>query len=250
MTKLAWGLVGERYFEAGVDRGVLYVDGLDGVAWNGLTSVSESTVGGETTPYYIDGIMYLNRASSQEFEATIDAYTYPDEFAQCEGTVPVLNGLFMTNQKKKSFSLAYRTRVGNDVDGIEHGYKLHLVYDATAEPSARPNSTIGETLDADNFSWKITTKPPSLVTGYKPTSHVVIDSRETPVDLLQNIEDIIYGTVDDAPRMPSIPELIFLFNSYNTSVFDAGEILEPYYITFDGGPPLQDQDSTIDGGTP
>jgi hypothetical protein len=250
MTRLAWSVPGERYFEAGVDRGVLYLDGADGVPWNGLTSVSESTTGGEVSQYYIDGINYLNDISGEEFKATIQAYTYPEEFGVCDGTVEVSNGLFMTNQKKKSFGLSYRNQIGNDVDGVEHGYKFHIVYNALAAPSQHDHKTLGDSVEADDFSWEITTKPPDF-TGYKPTAHLVIDTRKAPKPLVLQIEDILYGTDTEAPRLPSVPELIFLFDAYALSSFDAGTPTEAYFITFDGGtPPDILQTSTIDGGAP
>lgn len=250
MTRLAWGVVGERVFEAGVDRGVLYIDDADGVAWNGLTAVSESPSGGEVSEHYIDGIKYLVEMTSEEYEATIEAYTYPDEFGVCDGTQSVKNGLFVTNQSRKPFGLCYRTKIGNDVDGVDHGYKLHLVYNVLAAPSERPNNTMSESVDPFNFSWKVTTKPPSFV-GYKPTAHLVVDSRETPSDLLIQIEDILYGTATTGARLPSIPEFIFLFENYEASIFDAGLLVEPYFITFDRGPtPTTPQTSTIDGGAP
>lgn len=250
MTRLVWNAVGERFFEAGVDRGVLYIEGAEGVPWNGLVSVSESPSGGDITPYYVDGIRYINYCSLEEFEATIEAYTYPDEFAQCEGTVPIKYGLFATQQPKKSFGLAYRTKIGNDVDGIDHGYKIHLVYNAMVEPTPRANKTLTESIEPDNFSWHIVTKPPSFV-GYKPTAHFVIDSREVPSDLIIRIENILYGSVVDSPRLPSVLELISIFDDYETSVFDAGHLTEPYFSTFDRGSlPDAIQTSTIDGGSP
>lgn len=250
MTRLEWGVVGERFYETGVDRGVLYVTDGDGVAWNGLVSVSEAPTGGESRPYYLDGVKYLNLSSGEEFEATIEAYTYPDEFIQCEGTAAIQNGLFVTQQSKKAFGLAYRTRIGNDVNGTDHGYKIHLVYNALAGPSPRGNLTISDTAEAFNFTWQITTKPPST-REFKPASHFIIDSRETPGDLLAILEDILYGASGTSPRLPSVSELLFIFNSYNTSIFDAGGPIEPYYSTLDGGrPPSTVQSSTVDGGVP
>lgn len=248
MPPLTWDAVGERVFETGIDHGVLYVDGADGVAWNGLISVSESPSGGELSEYYIDGIKYLQLLSSEEFAATIEAYTYPDEFAQCDGTRPVGNGLFMTQQPRKQFGLSYRTKIGNDVNGVDLGYKIHLVYNVLAAPSARQSSSMTESVDPFNFSWSISTKPPTFV-GYKPTAHMVIDSRDTPSDLLVQIEDILYGSVAPA-RLPSVAELIFLFNSYQTSSFDAGYLTEPYFNGFDAGFISDPQTALIDGGTP
>lgn len=247
--RLAWNVVGERVFEAGVDQGVLYVDGADGVPWNGLVAVTESPSGGEVTPYYVDGVKYLNHSASEEFEATIEAYTYPDEFAVCDGTLSVANGLFALQQRRKSFGLSYRTKIGNDVDGIDHGYKIHLVYNVTAAPSERPNNTIGDSLSPDNFSWKVVTKPPTM-TGYKQTAHFVIDSRETPSDLMNQITDILYGSSTTAARLPSVSELLYIFQEYQASVFDAGFLTDTYFATFDAGIVGDAYTSTIDGGTP
>jgi hypothetical protein len=174
MTRLNWDVVGERTFETGVDRGVLYVDGSDGVPWNGLISVSESPSGADLSEYYIDGIKYLQLLAGEEFTATIDAFTYPDEFASCDGTRSVGNGLFVTQQPRKGFSLSYRSQVGNDVDGISHGYKIHVVYNALAAPSARQRNSLSDSIAPLNFSWQISTKPPRFA-GYKPTAHLVID---------------------------------------------------------------------------
>ena len=249
MTRVMWNAVGERTFEAGVDQGILFIEGIDGVPWNGLVAVSESPSGGKITPYYIDGIKYLNHVASEEFEATIEAYTYPEEFAQCEGTTLVNAGLFATQQPKKSFGLAYRTKVGNDVDGVDYAYKIHLVYNAMAEPTDRPNNTISDSVDPFNFSWDIVTKPPTF-TGYKPTAHFMMDSREVPPSLMTQIEDILYGSVGVGSRLPPADELIFIFGQYNTGVFDAGTLVETYYITYDGGYIPEAQTTTIDAGGP
>jgi len=247
MTRLMWNAVGERTFEAGVDQGILFIEGIDGVPWNGLVAVSESPSGGDITPYYIDGIKYLNHVANEEFEATIEAYTYPEEFAQCEGVSLVKNGLFATQQPKKSFGLAYRTKVGNDVDGVDHAYKIHLVYNAMAEPTDRPNNTISDSVDPFNFSWDIVTKPPTF-TSYKPTAHFVIDSRDVPSILIELVEDILYGSDASASRLPPVSELLFIFNEYDSEVLDAGTLVEDYYITIDSGVVPEPQTSTIDGG--
>lgn len=249
MTRLKWDVVGERTFETGVDRGVLYVDGSGGVPWNGLISVSESPSGADLSEYYIDGIKYLQLLATEEFTATIDAFTYPDEFAACDGTRPVGNGLFVTQQPRKEFSLSYRTKVGNDVDGVDLSYKIHLVYNSLAAPSSRQHNSLSENVEPLNFSWQISTKPPRFA-GYKPTAHLVIDARDTPSDLLATIEDILYGTAIAAPRIPSADELIFLFNSYQASFFDAGYLTESYYNGFDAGLIADPQTALIDGGTP
>lgn len=247
MTRLSWGDPGERFFEAGVDRGVLYVDAAEGVPWNGLVSVSEAPVGGETTPFYVDGVKYSNNHTSEEFEATLEAYTYPDEFSECDGTALVANGLFATSQRRKPFGLSYRTNIGNDVDGAEHGYKIHLVYGASASPSPRSNTTMSDSVAPFNFSWKLTTKPPAFL-GRRRTAHFVIDSRETPADVLAHIEDVLYGTDDTPPRLPVVPELVYIFESATATEFDAGTFIEPFYATFDAGNFAEPATSTVDGG--
>lgn len=248
MTRLAWNEVGERLFETGVQHGVLYLEGRDGVPWNGLIRVSESSSGGEVTPRYIDGIKYYNQVSSEEFEATLEAFTYPDEFAECDGTSQVANGLFATQQRRKSFGLCYKTNVGNDVDGSDYAYKIHLVYNATASPTERANNTVAESIQPSNFSWHISTKPPRMV-GYKPTSHFVIDSRETPSDLLNDLEDILYGSDVSDARLPSIGELFFLFQDYEDSGFDGGLLVDDeYFAIFDEGTVGEPYTSTLDGG--
>lgn len=247
MTRLEWGAVGERFFEVGVDRGVLYVGDLPGVPWNGLISVDEAATGGEAKAYYLDGVKYQNRATPEEFETTITAYTYPPEFGVCDGTAPVSNGLYATQQKRKPFGMVYRTLVGNDVNGEDHAYKLHLVYGALAAPSARSNASISESTSPFNFSWRVTTQAPR-VRGTKPTSHFVIDSRETPASVMADIEDILYGTATSVPRLPSVPELFFVFNSFNATGFDAGIVGDPYFNTLDSGIVGVAQTTTIDGG--
>jgi hypothetical protein len=192
VARLDWTAVGERFFETGVDRGVLYIDGAPGVAWTGLTGVEEATIGGDSQGFYIDGVKYLNRLKSEEFEATITAYTYPDEFGQCDGTASIGNGLFARHQRRKPFGFSYRTMVGNDIDGVEHAYKVHLVYNALAQPSGASNKSLSDSADVSDFSWHITTKP-SLVKNFAPSAHYVIDSREVPDGLLGLVEDILYG---------------------------------------------------------
>jgi hypothetical protein len=249
MARLTWNAVGERTFEAGVDRGVLYVEGSDGVPWNGLVSVSESPDGGSVTPYYIDGIKYLNHVVLEEFKATIEAFTYPREFEACDGTKPIGSGLFATQQTKTPFGLSYRVGVGNDIKGIDYAYRIHLVYNATAAPSERANNTIGMEVEPANFSWEVVTKPP-VVAGYKPTSHFVLDSRDVPPPLLRSVEDILYGSYTTSPRLPSVTELLFLFSGYETSGYDAGTLVEEYFSTVDAGVIPAAQTETIDPGGP
>lgn len=249
MSKIVWDAIGERTFETGVDRGVLYVKGFDGVPWNGLINVSEPPSSISVTPHYVDGIKYHNQMGPEEFTANIEAFTYPDEFLECDGTASIKNGLYSTQQSRKQFDLSYRTKIGNDVKGISHGYKIHLVYNALASPSERLNDTISDSIEPITFNWSIFTKPP-LYSGHTPTSHFVIDSRQTPSDLLNRIEDILYGNDTNPPRIPSVEELVFIFEEYEASVFDAGYLTDTYYITFDSDNISVEQTSTIDGGGP
>ena len=213
MAVLVWGNIGERYYETGVDRGVLFPTTGDGVPWNGLVSVSEAPSGGEPRLYYFDGFKYLNLATAEEFAATIEAFSAPDEFDKCDGTASIHNGLFITQQKRESFGLSYRTRIGNDVDGTDHGYKIHLVYNALASPSSRANSTLNDSPSPITFSWGITTAPPPI-TGFKPSAHFVIDSRKTPRAVLGLIEGVLYGNSVANSRLPEVSELMELFEQF------------------------------------
>lgn len=214
MPRLTWGNSGKRFYEAGVDRGVLYVGSQAGVPWNGLVSVSENPEGGESRSYYFDGIKYQVISAAEEFSATIEAFTYPDEFAVCDGTATPHPGFYITHQRRVPFGFSYRTRVGNDLDGPEHGYKIHLVYNALAEPSDHVSNTLGSSIDPDNFSWRITTKAP-VIDGFARTAHFVIDSRTASPSAFSEIEDILYGTDAENSRLPTISELfeIFLVNA-------------------------------------
>lgn len=250
MTRLAWNVVGERFFEVGTDRGVLFVDSLSGVPWNGLISVSESLSGGEVTPFYIDGVKYLLHASCEEFEATIEAYTYPDVFGTCIGSADLGNGLSVKQQEKKPFNLTYRTMVGNDVSGTELGYKIHLMYQAMAAPTDKTTGGINESISPDNFSWHVVTKP-ATIPGHKASAHFVISSRDTPSSILGQIEDILYGTDDTDSRFPSVDELMFIFGDPQVSGFDAGLPGEASFAIFDDNRVTDPEGTTlIDGGTP
>lgn len=222
MPRLDWDAPGTRHYEAGIDRGVLFVDGQPGVVWNGLTSVNESPTGGDPKPFYIDGVKYLNRSSPEEFEATITAFTYPVEFEVCDGSVQPRQGLFLTHQRRKSFGFSYRTMIGNDqTDGF--GYKLHIVYNALASPTSRDHGTLKDQNDPDDFSWKVTTKPPAMA-GYRRTAHIVLDSRTTDPTVLSAVEDILYGTDADSARIPSLDDLISIYDTVSTmTVTDNGD---------------------------
>jgi hypothetical protein len=210
MARINWDARGERYFEIGVDRGVLYLPSVAGVPWTGLTAVNEEPTGAEERSYYLDGLKYLNLRSAEEFEATIEAFNSPAEFNVCDGTVSIHNGLFATQQPRKSFGLSYRTLLGNDLDGMDHAYKIHLVYNALAAPATRNNTTLSDSVDPAKFSWKITTLPPP-VTGVKRTAHFVIDSRTADPAVLAEVEDFLYGTTEADAALPTPDELIAIF---------------------------------------
>lgn len=210
MAKLSWDAPGERFFEAGVDRGVLYPRTGQGVAWNGLIAVTETPVGGEAKPFYLDGIKYENRTTAEEFAATIEAFTYPDEFAICDGTSSLTTGLFANQQYRQPFGLCYRTKIGNDVSGQDFGYKIHLVYNATASPTQRGNQTISDNPDAIQFNWSVTTIP-VRVTGIKPTAHFIIDSTKTDPIVLAAVEALLYGSEENVPTLPTPDELVAIY---------------------------------------
>lgn len=221
MTVLVWDQIGEHLYETGVDHGVLYIpnNGVydTGVAWNGLTTVTESPSGAEPTALYADNIKYLNLKSLEEFGGTIEAYTYPDEFGQCDGTAEPQPGILVGQQSRKSFGLSYRSRVGNDLEADEFGYKLHLVYSATAAPSEKAYATINDTPEAITFSWEFTTTAVP-VTDLKPTSLIVVDSTKTSAASLKALEDILYGTAGIDARLPFPDEVIGMFSGSLTSV--------------------------------
>ena len=205
MSKLTWDASGERLYETGVKQGVLYVMDNNvygnGVAWNGLTAITESPSGAESTPLYADDIKYLDLRSTEEFGATIEAYTYPDEFAACDGSASLADGVSIGQQARKMFGLCYRTTVGNDTDGTDHGYKLHLIYGATASPSEKAYETINDSPEAITLSWEITTTPVS-VTGFKPTASITIDSTKADPTCLAALEEKLYGGTSTEPTLP------------------------------------------------
>ena len=214
MSKLVWDQTGERIYETGVKNGVLYVQGVGGtydkgVAWNGLTAVTESPSGAEATPLYADDIKYLNLMSNEEFGATIEAYTYPEEFAECDGSASIATGIYIGQQARKTFGLSYRTVIGNDVDSNDYGYKLHLIYGALAAPSEKAYATINDSPEAITFSWEITTTPVN-VKGFKPTASVTIDSTKVEAEKLAALEAILYGTEEKEARLPLPDEIATL----------------------------------------
>ena len=213
MAKITWDDAGKRYYETGVKNGVLYpqVSGAypKGVAWNGLTAVTESPSGAEATPLYADDIKYLNLYSAEEFGATIEAYTYPDEFAECDGSASLATGVYAGQQARKAFGLSYKTTLGNDTEGADHGYKLHLIYGAMASPSEKAYATINDSPEAITFSWEVTTTPVN-VTGLKPTASITIDSTKANPEKLAALEKILYGDAEVEARLPLPNEIATL----------------------------------------
>ena len=208
MAKLVWDKTGDRLYETGVKNGVLYIPTAGvyskGVAWNGLTAVTESPSGAEATALYANDTKYLSLMSTEEFGATIEAYTYPDEFAACDGSAELADGVMIGQQKRSTFGLCYKTTIGNDTEGNDHGYKLHIIYGAQAAPSEKAYATINDSPEAITFSWEITTTPVN-VTGAKPTASLVIDSTKADPSKLAALEDILYGKDGDSATEPRLP---------------------------------------------
>lgn len=213
MAKIVWDKTGERLYETGVKNGVLYIptNGVysKGVAWNGLTAVTESPSGAEATALYADDIKYLNLMSNEEFGCTIEAYTYPEEWAACDGSASLAAGVSIGQQSRKTFGLSYRTTIGNDVDGNDYGYKLHLIYGGLAAPSEKAYASINDSPEAITFSWEVSTTPVN-VTGHKPTAHLEIDSTKADKDKLAALEKILYGDENAEPRLPLPDEIATL----------------------------------------
>ena len=216
MAKIEWDKTGERLYETGVKNGVLYVQegGVygNGVAWNGLTAVTESPSGAEATPLYADDIKYLNLLSTEEFGATIEAYTYPDEFAACDGSAALADGVMIGQQARKTFGLCYRTTIGNDTEGNDHGYKLHIIYGALAAPSEKAYATINDSPEAITFSWEVNTTPVN-VTGAKPTASITIDSTKADPTKLAALEKKLYGDTDTQATLPLPDEIKGIFTA-------------------------------------
>lgn len=217
MSALQWDVTGKRHYETGVDRGVLYPQDKTGayptgVAWSGLISISENPTGAEPNAFYADNIKYLNLMSVEEFEASIEAYTYPDEFAICDGSLELTPGLHVGQQPRKPFGLAYRTKKGNDVDYNEYGYKLHIVYGALASPSEKTYETINDTPEAITFSWDITTTPVNIE-GMQPSAKLTIDSTKVDETKMEALEKILYGDADVEARLPLPAEILTIIKT-------------------------------------
>lgn len=211
--KLLWDEIGKRFYETGVSKGVLYPQDKSGaypkgVAWNGLTSVTESPSGAEATPLYADNIKYLNLMSNEEFGATVEAYTYPDEFDACNGVAALAEGVSIGQQTRTAFGMSYQTKIGNDVNN-DLGYKIHIIYNALASPSEKAYSTVNDSPEAVAFSWELTTTPIE-VEGHKPTACVTIDSTKVAAEKLAQLEAILYGSEDQEARLPLPAEIMQL----------------------------------------
>lgn len=224
MAKLAWDAIGERYYETGTKKGVLYVQSGNaypkGVAWNGLTGFSIEPDGGDAEEIYADDIKYLSIRATEDFGGTITAYTYPDEFMECDGSAALIPGVYISQQNRKPFGFSCVTTMGNDTEYNDHGYKIHLVYGCTASPSSRDYQTINDSPEAIEFSWDIDTVP-APVTGHKPTAHMEIDStkfKETAAaEKLKDLEDVLYGTDETEPRLPLPDEVLSILNGTNNN---------------------------------
>lgn len=217
MSKLVWDASGEKKFEAGVDHCVLYPQASDGtypkgVVWNGITSVDESPEGGDENDFYADNIKYGSLRGTENFGGTINCYTYPDEWGKMDGSDELVKGVIIYQQSRKTFGLSYRTLVGNDVNGLDHGYKLHLVYGASTSPSEKSYETINDSPDAQELSYEFSTVPVP-VTGFKPTSILIIDSTQVDADKLKALEDILYGSDSEDARLPLPDEIVSLLSA-------------------------------------
>lgn len=263
MSKLVWDALGERLYETGTKKGVLYpqVGSVypKGVAWNGLTAVTESPEGAESTALYADDIKYLNLRSVEDFKATIEAFTYPDEFAECDGSAWVATGVKIGQQPRKPFGFSYVTTVGNDTEFEDHGYVIHLIWGASASPSEKSFQTINDSPEAITFSWEIDTIPVEIGTiggkTYKPSAHMEIDSRLVDSSALTQLEDIIYGSANADPRLPLPAEIISLFGgevvTYTYSVVSSpsgSPVAQNYYVR-SGNDFIKSTDTTVIEGT-
>lgn len=217
MARLEWDAQNTHFYETGVDHGVLYPMSADGatygvgVAWNGLTAVTESPSGADPNPIYADNIKYLNLYSVEEFGATIEAYTYPDEWAECDGSAQVSPGVTIGQQKRKAFGFSFRSLVGNDTLASDYGYKIHLIYNAMASPSDRNYTTTNDNPEAIDFSWEVSTTPVEVGGNYKPTSHIIVESNKVDATKLATLEGTLYGGENAQPTLPTPAQVIAMF---------------------------------------
>lgn len=212
MTRVTWGLPTQRRYETGVDRGMLYPVAGNGVAWNGLISITESPTGGEAQPVFYDGRKVFNLTGAEDFEATISTFGTPDEFNPSDGFIALQTGLYVGQQPRKAFALSYRTLIGDAVVGTDLAYKIHLVYGCKAAPTSKTNKSISQSADPETLSWKVTTLP-QAISGKKPAAHFVVNTRFATAGHVSSLEDILYGTNSTNPRMPTVSELVTLFAS-------------------------------------
>lgn len=235
MASLVWDKAGQRLYEAGLDRGVFYKEDTTGVAWNGLTGIDENLDDITAEPRHFDGIKYLDEPSVGDYSAVLSAFTYPDEFLEYEGDVSLGEGLYVSDQRPKRFGLSYRTKVGNDTEGTEHGYRIHILYNLTAVPSSTAFASVGQDTSPTDFSWEINGVP-EPVPGFRPTAHFILDSRFLPADILATIEDILYGSDE----------------SEGAAVYDGGYAPDEERGLIDGGFPWSIGDelpgTTVDPG--
>lgn len=264
MTKLVWDGMGQRRYETGVDRGVLYLPDGTGVSWNGLTSVEEDEGGIEVEPFYFDGVKYLQVRTSGDYSGTISAYTYPVEFEQFDGLEQVTNGMQLTRQPvTEMFAISYRTRIGNDVEGLDHGYKIHVVYNLTATPSTKSYSTVSDQPEPVDLSWTVSAIP-EIVPGYRPTAHVIFDTTKLNPYLVLDLEDLLYGT-DPTTEVDPLDSIVLdggTAESAGLGLYDGGGprtqsldavdggAVGPAGDELDGGTPSTSGTATIDGGSP
>ena len=265
MSRLQWDAVGERFYETGTKMGVLYPQVGNaypaGVVWNGLTAVTESPEGADANSLYADDIKYLTLRSAEDFKATIEAYTYPDEFAECDGSAWVVPGVKIGQQARKPFGLAYRTTIGNDVEYDDYGYVIHLVWGATVSPSEKAYQTVNDSPEAINFSWEIDTVPVDIgkIDGkaYRPAAHMEINSKKVDADKLAAFEDIIYGSANSNARLPMPADVIAHFGSGNVTAYtytvvtpegNENPVTEGWYVRY-GNDFIKSTDTTVINGT-
>lgn len=246
MTQLVWDNVGDKIYESGVDRGVLYPPNDAGVSWNGLTGVVEDRSNASTTPYYLDGVKYLDSPLSNDYTATLNAFTYPDEFLPFDGFADVGNGLVADGQVPQMFCLSYRTKIGNDTEALEYGYKIHLLYNLSAVPSNKDYETASPTAVPVVMSWLITGVPISTP-GFRPTCHFIIDSTKTDPYALSILEDYLYGTDTVSPVLPSLSDIQYYLSAVSGTIDgDTPDMFTEDVL--DGGSPSDSSSDTVDGG--
>lgn len=214
MPRINWDALGSRFYEVGVDRGVLYIDDDPGVPWNGLISVTENKVGGESKAYYLDGERYLTRISPTEFSAALRAFSSPEEFEKVDGTLEIYDGLYSTGQPRRSFGLSYRTLLGNDLQGQNFGYKIHLLYNVQASPSNQELNTISSNMDLSPLTWDLVGTPSQVGPNHRPTAHFIVDSTRVSPEVLAEVEAELYGSDEVVAGLPSVPELLAIFASF------------------------------------